>query len=358
MPAIPTRTQEICNLSSLRRHLQTLATLPVTPAPVLSIFLDLNHSPGRLRREFHLWAQAARSTLKPAQKGLFDEAAAALEITLRETWPTKVRSLALYSRAGETPMLHILPFAASLETSFHVAEMPVIFPLVQMKDRFHRFVVAITTEEHARVLEITLGAVSEEILANRPEIRRRIGREWTREHYNQHKRESGKRFLKEQATIINNLMAIRGINHLTLAGSHQAVSGLRSALPKELESRVADALFSTPSGQDYSQVLDEAIAAFIEYEQDESRSTVEMLHERIRRQGLAVVGIHRCRKAMELGAVSELVISESLPIPDREELVRLATTLELPVEVCENDPLLDSHGGVGCLLRYQPQHWG
>ncbi len=357
MPAISPNTQQIRDLVSLRRHLQTLATLPVTPAPVLSLFLDLNHSPGRLRREFNLWAQAARSTLKPPQNQLFDEAAAALDLALRETWPGSVRSVALYARAGETPLLHILPFAASLDTSFHVSEMPVIFPLVQMKDRFHRFVVAITTEEYARILEISLGAVSEEILASRPEIRKRIGREWTREHYSQHKRESGKRFVKEQVGIISDLMAKRGANHLILAGSHLAVSGLRSALPKELESRLADSLYSTPSGHDCSKVLEDAITAFIEFEQDESRNTVELLHERIRRHGLAVVGIHRCREAMTLGAASELVISESLPSPDREELVRLATTLELPVEVCENDPLLDSHGGVGCLLRYQPQPW-
>jgi len=54
------------------------------------------------------------------------------------------------------------------------------------------------------------------------------------------------------------------------------------------------------------------------------------------------------------GAASELVISEELPEADREELVRMATTLELPVEVCEGDELLASHGGVGCLLRYRP----
>ena len=201
---------------------------------------------------------------------------------------------------------------------------------------------------------ITLGAISEQILAVRPEMHQRVGREWTREHYNQRKREHDKRFLKDQVAILTSLMEKRGLNHLILAGNPRAVSALHAALPKDLQSRVADSVFRSPRGQDYSEVLEEAVSTFIEIEQNESRSTVQTLHERVRRNGLAVVGIHASREAMLNGAASELVISEELPEADREELVRMATTLELPVEVCEGDELLASHGGVGCLLRYRP----
>ena len=100
------------------------------------------------------------------------------------------------------------------------------------------------------------------------------------------------------------------------------------------------------------------LEAFIEAEQNESRSTVERLHEQIRRQGLAVVGIHPCRDVILAGAASQLVISEELPKPDREELVRLAIMHDIPIEVCEQDELLNSHGGVGCLLRYRLEYLG
>jgi ribosomal protein L30E len=69
-----------------------------------------------------------------------------------------------------------------------------------------------------------------------------------------------------------------------------------------------------------------------------------------------VVGIHACREAIEAGAASQLVISEELPHPDREDLVRLATLQDLPIEVCEGDDLLRSHGGVGCLLRFRMEY--
>lgn len=342
------------NFSSLRRHLQALAVLPVTPEPVLSIYLDLRHNPARLKHDFAAWAIAARTTLEPHTRSAFDAAVADVELVLRQTWPADIRSVAVFARSSETPLLLVLPFAAQLENSFHTSEMPAIFPLVQMKDRFHRFVVAISTEEYARIHEITLGAASEKLLATRPEMRKRIGREWTREHYHQHKREASRRFIKDQVAMISELMDRRGMNHLVLAGAPAAVTALRAALPKELEKRVVEAIYHTPRMNDCSQVLEDAITAFIDHEQDESRSTVELLHENVRRTGLAVVGIHRCRMAMEHGIASELVISEELSATDREELVRMATSMELPIEVCENDELLDSHGGVGCLLRYRP----
>jgi stalled ribosome rescue protein Dom34 len=69
------------------------------------------------------------------------------------------------------------------------------------------------------------------------------------------------------------------------------------------------------------------------------------------------VGIHACREVIEAGAASQLVISEELPHPDREELVRLATLHDLPIEVCEDDELLQSHGGVGCLLRFRMEYF-
>lgn len=354
MPETVVPRPHVKDMVSLRRHLTALATLPVTQAPVISAFFDLRSPVESQRSSFISWFQAARATLDAAERPHFDSARAEVEMVLRQSWPEQINGLAVFVRSGETPLLLALPFAASLETAFHVASMPAIFPLVQLKDRFHRFVVAISSEENSRIFEITLGAVSEQILAVRPEMRQRVGREWTREHYNQSKREHHKRFLKDQVAIISGLMKKRGLNHLILAGQSHAVAALRAALPKDLESRVADSVLRSPSGQDCSDVLDEAISTFIELEQNESRNTVELLHERVRRNGLAVVGIHACRKAILSGAASELVISEELPEADREELVRLATSSELPVEVCEGDELLASHGGVGCLLRYRP----
>jgi hypothetical protein len=263
--------------------------------------------------------------------------------------------VAVFSRQGENPLHLVLPFSAALDLHFDASSRPAIFPLVQLKDRFHRFVVVIATDDVSRIFEVTLGAVSEAILTQRPEIGGRLGREWGREHFHQRKRESDHKFHRDQVTIITNLMARRGHNHLILAGNPRHVSGLREVLPKHIGARVVGELLKTPSGGDCSTVLEQAIDTFVEAERAESRDTVSRLHEQVRRGGLAVVGVDPSRAAILGGYAAELVISEELPTAGREELTRLATAGNLAIEVCEGDELLAAHGGVGCLLRYRPE---
>lgn len=338
---------------SLRRHIAALAALPESDEPMISAYFDLRSPIESIRASFTMWAIAARNTLPKTARPWFDDSKSEIQNMLRQEWPEHVQSVAAFSRAGDHPMLMVLPFNASMESHFEVSGRPSIFPLVQLKDRFHRFVLVICTEETGRIVEMTLGAVSEEILTKRPEAAGRLGRQWSREHFHQRRQEDTRRFIRDQVDIITNLMARRGLNHLILAGHPRHISPLREQLPKHIQSRVVGSVFHAPNGHDYSPLLQQAIDAFVQAEQDESKSTVERLHEQVRRQGLAVVGIHACRQAIEHGAASELVISEELPLADREELVRLATTLDLTIEVCEGDELLQSHGGVGCLLRYR-----
>ncbi len=339
----------------LGTHISQLADLPESDAPTISAYLDLYQSSDALRSKFEQWSTAARSTLAAAQRPLFDLSRQNVIREISRDRPEHVHSVAVFSRQGEDPMRLVLPFSVPLDLHFDVSNRPAIFPLVQLKDRFHRFVVVITTDDASRIFEVTLGAVSEAILTQRPELGGRLGREWGREHYHQRKRESDQKFHRDQVTIITNLMARRGHNHLILAGNPRHVSGLHDILPKHIEARVVGELLKTPPGGDYSTVLEQAIDTFVEVERAESRDTVGRLHEQIRRGGLAVVGVDHSRDAILGGYAAELVISEELPKAGREELTRLATARDLAIEVCEGDELLATHGGVGCLLRYRPE---
>lgn len=343
-------------MQHLRRHISALATLPETDAPVISAYFDLRNPVEVLRSAFETWSVAARSTLLKSARPMFDAAKSEVRALLKQEWPQDIQGLAVFARSGAHPLLMALPFQASLETHFDASVRPAIFPLVQLKDRFHRFVLVICTEDTGRIMELTLGAVTEEILTTRTDNGNRLGRQLSREHFHHRREEDTRRFLRDQVHIINNLMARRGLNHLILAGHPRHVAQLRDQLPKHLQARVVGSVFQAPNGHDCAPLLDRAIDTFIEAEQDESRGTVERLHEQVRRNGLAVVGIHACREVIDAGAASQLVISEELPHPDREELVRLATLHDLPIEVCEADELLLSHGGVGCLLRFRMEY--
>lgn len=342
-------------LESLRKHISQLANLPESQSPTLSAYLDLSLTEDSIRAKLASWAGPARSTLDATQRIHFDGARQDVLDVISRDWSEEIRSVAVFSRHGESPLLLVIPFSAALELHFDASSLPSIFPLVQLKDRFHRFVVVIATDDASRIFEVTLGAVSESILTERPELGGNLGREWGRERFHQRKRESDNRFYRDQVTVITNLMAKRGLNHLILAGNPRHVAGLREILPKHIGSRLIGELLKTPSRGDYSTVLEQAIGAFVEAERAESRDTVSRLHEQVRRGGLAVVGVDRSRDAILGGYASELVISEELPKDDREELTRLATSRNLAIEVCEGDELLADHGGVGCLLRYRPE---
>lgn len=342
-------------LESLSSHISQLVTLPESDAPTLSAYLDFCETKDYLKSKLAAWASAARLTMVPQQRSLFDLARQDVERAIDRDWPDEIRSVAVFARHGASPLLQVIPFSASLELHFNSSRLPVIFPLVQLKDRFHRFVVLIATDDTSRIFEVSLGAVSEAILTRRPELGGRLGREWGREHFHQRKRESDHKFHLDQVTIITRLMSRRGLNHLILAGNPRHVSGLREVLPKHISARLVGELLKTPPGGDHSTVLEQAIDTFIEAEQAESRDTVSRLHEQVCRGALAVVGVAPSRDAIVGGYAAELVISQELPLAEREELTRLATTHHLEIEVCEGDELLASHGGVGCLLRYRPE---
>jgi ribosomal protein L30E len=344
------------SILQLHQHISVLSTLPESDSPVISAYFDVRTRVESLRAAFETWCIAARNALPKAERPGFDEAKSEVRAILKQHWPDEIQGLAVFTRTGKYPLRMILPFHAALETHFDASSRPAIFPLVQLKDRFHRFILVICTEDTGRIMELTLGAVTAEILTTRPDYGNRLGRQLSREHFHHRREEDSRRLVRDQVQIINNLMTRRGLNHLILAGHPRHVSALREQLPKQVQSRIVGSVFHAPNGQDYSPLLDQAIDAFIQAEQDESRSTVERLHEQVRRQGLAVVGIHACHEVIEAGAASELVISEELPHPDREELVRLATLHEIPIEVCEGDELLQSHGGVGCLLRFRMEY--
>jgi hypothetical protein len=342
-------------MESLRNHISQLANLSESSSPIISAYLDVCETKDYLKSKFANWAIAARATLDSGQRIHFDDARQDVLGVISREWPEEVRSVAVFSRRGEAPLLQVIPFSVPLDLHFDVSGQPSIFPLVQLKDRFHRFVVVIATDDVSRIFEVTLGAVSESILTQRPELGERLGREWGREHFHQRKRESDSRFYRDQVTIIANLMSKRGLNHLILAGNPRHVAGLREILPKHISSRLIGELLKTPSRGDYSTVLEQAIDTFVEAERAESRDTVSRLHEQVQRGGLAVVGVDRSRDAILGGYASELVISEELSKVEREELTRLATTRNLAIEVCEGDELLAGQGGVGCLLRYRPE---
>lgn len=342
------------NYAALHKNIISLAGLAKDESPVINAYFDLSQSKASLHKHLNSWMELSRETYTDPQiRTDLEESVQLIHGWLSDAYG---RGAAVFCRMGEHPLFIAMQFEAPMETGIHVDDFPVIYPLVELKDRFNRFVVVLTTSEYARIIEMNLGAQSVKLLTERPALRERIGREWTREHYTNHRKESENRFVKEKISIIENLMSKRGHNHLILAGESRFISRMYEALPAHLKSKVIDEIKTGVNDERLGEILDQAVGSFLTHESEDAYDTVDTLMHAVRNGGLARIGVQSTRLALQHGSASKLVISNALRQKDQETLIRLASQQSIEIETVQDCELLNHNGGAGCLLRYRDDY--
>jgi len=322
---------------------------------MLSCFLKLDRPLSESFREIQTRANLIRSRLGGQARSDFDDAFRDIESYLNLEIQKSTRGVVIYSRWGDDPVFLPLQFAVPIESQLIVGSLPHIYPLIELKDTYHRFVIVIATSKEARILETTIGSVTEDILTERPELRERVGREWTVERYQNHKHEREQQFVREKVAMIEDLMSRKGHNHLIVTGSTKMASRLTKALPTHLQEKVISTFSANPNSG-LSPILLESIRLFVEAENAESHSLVELLEARFLSGGLAVIGYEACREMLLINNADALVVDQNFDESEqREELVRLANERSVPIETVSCSDTLVRLGGVGCLLRYLPR---
>ena len=372
-------------LKNLQRHIRTLATLPETDAEVISCYLTLDKGRLKNRNEFDGQVRAIQNDLTGQTRRDFEVALHRIQANLEAELLPDAKGLAVYSRAGEEPFFLPLQFRVPLPNWVAVDRTPNIYHLVELKDTYHRYVVMISTEQSVRILGVNVGSVTEELWKQRPELRERVGREWTKAHYQNHRMDRTRKFIKEKIKILDQLVSAGGYTHLSLAGHPRITAQVRSMLPKHLVAKLFTVVPAS-GGMSASGIVEATIASFIEAEENESRSAVEMLERQIYTGGLAVAGTGPSFQALERGQADMLVlVTAYAPDPAwacsacvvkdaeryrpaacpgcgstklrdfdvREEMVRMAEQQGCTVEIVNQSEALMRLGGVGCLLRYR-----
>ncbi len=372
-------------LKKLKKHIRTLATVPETEEPVVSCYLTLEKGRIKYSNAYDEYIRHIQGGLSPQELQSVEDALEPIRMYLDTKLLPDAKGIALFSRAGDKPFFLPLQFRVALPYWIVVDSTPNIYHLIELKDTYHRYVVLITARESARILEINVGSVTRELWTQRPELRKRIGREWTKMHYQKHTRERDRRFIKEKIKILNRLMSETGHTHLILAGHPSMTSEMKDNLPKQLLSKLID-LVPLSGKEETSDVVKATIGRFIRQEEIESQDTAELLFQELHTGGLAVAGAGNCLKALKENRVDTLVIlktnlssrgwscidcgfteidkqsSGTCPIckglvlrkfDNREEMVRLAEHIGAEVEFVSKNGALENLGGFGCLLRYR-----
>lgn len=376
-------TQPSPDLATLESHVRALVMLEETDAPVVSCYLNLEAG-GDWRPAFDRRVRVVQQTSRHTEAQPLADALTRVRAFLESSLVPASEGAAVFARAGSHPFFLPLQFQVPLPTFVAVDSIPNIYHLVELKDTYHRYVVMISTEERARILEVNLGAVTRQLWSERPRLRERVGREWTREHYQSHRRLRTDRFIKEKIQVLERLMTGSGHTHLILAGSPQLTARVRNALPGHLAAKLIDIVPAAAQART-SDVVATTLASFVEQEERESIDAVGLLVREVRRHGLAVVGTRPSLEALRRSQVDMLLIAAAYKPPPgwscrgcglvdtrieaptqcracgraefhavnlKEAMVRLAERSGCQIEIVAHSDVLMSLGGVGCLLRY------
>lgn len=371
-------------LRKLEEHIRTLSIVPEMESPLISCYLDLSVGVIACREELEARMHLLRKSLPVRNVPELEQCSAKIEAFLDADLLPGTRGLAIFVRAGDQPFWLALQFEVALPTWIAAGATPNIYHLVELKDNYDRYVILLTTERSARIIGVNLGSVTAQLWRRRPELRRRVGREWSKDHYQDHRRERTRQFLHDQIRTLDQVLSAGGYGHVILAGSPRVVAALRKELPKRVAEKVIDYVPASRT-DDVCDIVASTLQAFLEFEETESEAIADRLITQIRTHGLAVAGARASLEAIASGRADILVVVKAYdpgqawecercrklefeqPRPDscpqcrsrrfrefdvKGELVRLAEQRRVAVEVVEHSDALVSLGGVGCLLRY------
>ena len=378
--------EQLTALDDLRRHIGLLACIDETEAPFVSCYLNLEQGETGYRMALKDRAFALRATLDNDARADFEAAMGRIEAYVATSLRADAQGVALFARQFRAGAFFLpMQFAVPLPNAISVNPTPHVYHLMALKDTYHRYVVMIATQGWVRITEVSLGAATVKAWTEQPKLRERVGREWTKEHYESHRRERTSLFLNEQIELLKRLMAAGGHTHLILAGDPRLTGEIRRALPKSMTAKLVDTI-PVASRHAQEDVVAATLSAFVEWEEQDSQAVAARFVQGVRTQGLAAAGAAACLEALRRGRADVLLLARDhlpepgwrcascgamrierdtpttcpecgkralRPIDAREELVRLAGQQDCPVEVVEYCEPLMALGGVGCLLRYR-----
>lgn len=336
--------------AQLKQLITRLALLPRSEAPIVSTFFDLKSNKSKTIEDLRHWAKRAKLKLPREHRDAFAHSVEKIQNFLATAEGV---SASCHIRLGEHSFSDFSIYQAEMETSHHVGQLPILYPLVELKDKFKRFILVTTTAEKASIIEISLGTASVEAIAERDDPNLKTGKEWTREHYKNNLNERSKVFVKEKVSIIEQVCQRRHHDAIILAGEPRFVNRLKEALPKKLRSLVIDEIKTGVQDSRFHSVLQQAMDAYAKTEQAESLTAVNQLYHFHHSNGLASVGRDKTHQALLTGQAEKLIVASELELSVSEPLVTLAIQQNIEIETVTGSSILANLGGVGVILRYK-----
>ncbi len=371
------------DLKNLKQHIKALIILEESDAPVISCYLNLTDKKALLKFLADKGAELNNSISDGERKDL-DAVFKLIRSYIDNHQREKVKGIALFYRGGSKPFFKLLQFNVPLPNRISLGPSPYVFNLIELKDVYYRFVVLLTTESSARICEVNLGEITKQVLLERSSLQKKPLTEWSKMHYQHHRKEPRDKFIEEKIRVLDKLMSRGGYTYLIIAGEPRMIAHIKEKLPEHIKEKLIDTVTASERDE-INDIVRATLSTFVQYEAQESMNVTDLLLQEIKSHGMAVSGPAASLQALKTGQADLLVLAKDYKIkpgwyckncgnigaswPDdnicpicdnktlkkidlMEELVKEAEKHDCQIETVAHSDALKVLGGAGCLLRY------
>ncbi|MCE5259916.1 MAG: hypothetical protein LLG44_12805 [Chloroflexi bacterium] len=294
------------------------------------------------------------------------------------TWQS--RGLALFAVEGRLWKVITLPVAVPAHSS--LAKYPYVRPLVDFRDRYGDYNVAIIDRESVRLFSVSGGKINSETEAYGEGLKRHKQGGWAAARYQRHEDNIVLHNLKQTIELIDAFSADSGYAHLILGGNNEILNQMQGMLPAALRNKVvAEFPADIRISQQEILAITQELLALSDREREE-----HLVNDTITaasKGGAGVRGLADSLYTLREGRARQLLISTYLEsagyecahcrylavesfttcpfcgekdvqaVPDVvNEAVVNALKAEVAVNVIRDNRILDDSGGIAAVLRY------
>ena len=334
--------------------LKELAQLAETERTVLSVYLDIRKDSKIIERFIKRESAKLSLLLNRNEKDHFETSLSFMQDYLKEklakTSPEP--GIAFFADIG-ADFTKGIELNAPPEPLVAIDDEAIIYPLALQLDEYEAVGVIMIDASCMRVL-IAAGEVIETKDSLRGKIHHlsKVGG-WSQMRY---QRRRAKEVMHFSRDIIEKAAAVfdaTGVKRIVVAGRDRMVSALEQEFPASWQKKII-ATIRWDLDQPDTDFLKKVRPFLEKAEREQERNLLDLFIRELRRGGLAAAGKEPTLKALKMGQVDTLLISQGLDPGLTEELTSLAESTGAYVEFFPKaDQTLRKIDGIAALLRFK-----
>lgn len=344
--------------------------------PVLSVYLDTDLS-DKSKEDVKLML---RQRLKALEQEPLQSDIKRVFRYLDYEYDWQPRGLAIFASGDE--LWQTIPLPISVSTRAFCSSKPVVRVLMDVFDRFGRYVVALVDREALRLFLVEGGQITSGSEVVGEELKRHRQGGWAAARYQRHEGHLALHNLKQAIEVTNQYMADHDCERWVLGGSEEVLAQVKGLLPPKLQKGLIGE-FTVNMAARPAEVLQQSLDVALKADTEEERRLVTEAITAANKGGAGVIGLADSLYALQEGRVRLLLVDEEYtasgtmctqceyiapnlsgvcPFCGGTEFHEVADAVNraihkaidtgASVNIVRENPALREVGGVAALLRY------